>query len=101
MGIFDDRKTPRSSYSNGNEERNRGKSGVYYTSQMQAILETKENNERKAANLLSDYLTSLASKTYDERLILSNMDKMLNGFTTEEKLRITSMALAQALCKIA
>lgn len=105
MALFEDRvinKNSKSSYMNtGRENKPKAKSGVYYTSAMQGIIETKENNERKAAQLLSEYLTSLAETTYDEKIILSNMSKMLSGFTTEEQLRITSMALAQALCKIA
>ena len=103
MPLFEDRKVTKKSSAivTGREEKSRGRSGVYYTSQMQGILATKEENERRAALLLSNYLTSIAESTYDERTILSNMEKMLTGFTVEERLKITSMALAQALCKIA
>lgn len=76
------------------------KSGVQVTSEMQGILTVKENNESKAANLVAEYLSSKAAKTYDEKLLMRNLDDLLNGFTTEEKLRIVSAALVRALCKI-
>ena len=105
MALFEDRKVSKSSKSSymntGREDKPKGKSGVYYTSQMQGIIATKEENEKKAAQLLSDYLLNCAETTYDERVLLSNMEKMLTGFTVEEKFRITATALVQALCKIA
>lgn len=76
------------------------KSGAMVTSEMQAILTIKENNESKAANLIADFLASKAERTYDERLLMKNLDDLLNGFTTDEKLRIISAALVRALCKI-
>lgn len=103
MGIFDERRvnTKGSQMSTGREDKGRKKSGVYYTSEMQGILAIKDKNETKAAILLSEYMTSLAETTYDEKVILSNMSKMLEGWTVEEQLRIVSKALATALCKIA
>ena len=104
MNLFDDRRQEKkrpSSYSNTGREGNRGrKSGIYATSEMQGILATKEANEKKASGIVSDYLVGQAERTYDEKSLMKNLDNLLIGFTTEEKLRIVSMALIHALCRI-
>lgn len=76
------------------------KSGVAFTSEMQGIVEQKRYNESKAADLVADYLSSLAERTYDEDTLKRNLENMLNGFTTEEQLRIVSYALVRALCRV-
>lgn len=104
MNLFEDRKQEKkrpSSYMNSGRESGRErKSGIYATSEMQGILATKEANEKKAAGVVSEYLVGQAEKTYDEKALMKNLDNLLIGFTTEEKLRIISMALIQALCRI-
>lgn len=76
------------------------KSGVHFTSEMQGILAIKESNESKAADIVTEYLISLAERTYDEKIIMQNLNNMLNGFTEEEKLRIVSAALVRTLCRV-
>lgn len=102
MSLFDDRKqTKKNPYMNtGRENTSQKKTGIYATSEMQGILATKEANEKKAAGVVSEFLVGLAEKTYDEKLLMKNLDNLLIGFTTEEKLRIVSMALVRALCQI-
>ena len=102
MSLFDDRKqTKKNPYMNtGRENSGQKKTGIYATSEMQGILATKEANEKKAAGVVSEFLVGLAEKTYDEKLLMKNLDNLLIGFTTEEKLRIVSMALVRALCQI-
>lgn len=101
MSIFDDRKKKSLTPGWGEEEpKQTGKSGVYYTSQMQGILAAKDANEDKAATLLSEYLRSLASTTSSSVKLQQAVGNMLNGFTAEEQNRILAKALVRALCDI-
>lgn len=101
MSIFDDRKKKPLTPGWGEEEpKKTGKSGVYYTSQMQGILAAKDENEDKAATLLSEYLRSIASTTSSAVKLQQAVGNMLNGFTVEEQNRILAKALVRALCDI-
>lgn len=101
MSIFEDRKKKPLTPGWGDEEpKKTGKSGVYYTSQMQGILASKDENEDKAATLLSEYLRALASITSSSVKLEQAVGNMLNGFTAEEQNRILAKALVRALCDI-
>lgn len=100
--LFNDRKTRSTSsdYSHTGRESNKSRGGVYYTSQMQGILTVKEENEKKAANIVAEYLGSVAENTYDVSKVTSTLDTMLKGFTLEEQNRILKMAFALSLTRI-
>ena len=77
------------------------KNGVYYTSKMQGILTVKEENEKKAAMLLADYLKNKSESVLDEKKLMQDLQHMLQGFTVEEQNRIMALALINTLVTIA
>lgn len=77
------------------------KNSVYYTSKINGILTIKEENEKKAAALVADYLKNKTETILDEITLMKDLNMLLEGFSIEEKNRILSRALINALVTIA
>ena len=101
--IFADRGTGKSSKSEKTTrdyDEKRTVSGAKASSMMQGILTIKEDNERKAAGVIADYMRTASMKTFNESALLNDLSKLLNGFTTEEQNRILMKAFVVLLTDI-
>ena len=74
-------------------EESNTKSLVYYQSKIQGYLVEKEANENKAATLIAECLSDRSMNAKSENDLIKIIKELLNGFDSEEKVRILTRAL--------